>query len=69
MIIKHPSDNKEHFICPNTACDVNPDKKISTFYSYRHAIDFGWVPTKDTKYSETGEPIFVCPNCCKRKEL
>lgn len=67
MIIKHTPGNAEHFICSCTPCAVSPDEEIPTFYSYLHAIDSGWIPTKDIKYSETGEPVWVCPRC-KEKE-
>lgn len=64
MIIKHDSGNSEHFICPCVNCNViDIEAAIPVFYSYGHAIAEGWVATKDPMYSETEDPVFVCPGC------
>lgn len=64
MIVKHGSENLEHFICPCLDCKPDPDEEMPVFYSYQHAIDFGWIKTKECKYCEPGKQfVFVCPQC------
>ena len=64
MTIKHGSENIEHFICPCTDCNADPEKAIPVFYSYEHAIEAGWVATREEKYCEPGKSmVFVCPEC------
>lgn len=68
MIILHNSENIEHFICPCTDCIVDPKTEIPTFYSYEHAIEAGWVATREEKYCEPGaDMVFVCPKCSKEQ--
>ena len=69
MIIEHDSGNREHFICPCMNCEVeNPNNPIPVFYSYKHAIDSGWVHTWNILYCDPDrdEAVWVCPSCYKK---
>lgn len=65
MIIKDSFGNCEHFVCQCSNCECkNPDEPIPIFYSFVHAIDNGWILTKDKKYCPPEkDSIFVCPEC------
>jgi len=53
--------------CSDCVCE-NPNEPIPTYYSYKHAVDSGWVFTHDIKYCEPGSlgPAAVCPTCYER---
>ena len=69
MIIKHDSRSSGHFMCVVANCETgDPDETIPTFYSYKDAIDSGWVWTNEAKYRLAHEPfpVWVCKNCYGR---
>ena len=39
------------------------DAVIPVFYSEKEARESGWRQMKTRTYSETGKPVWVCPDC------
>ena len=70
MIIEYDSGMVEHFICPCVNCKAILEENIPTFFSYKHALDSGWVYTKETKYCDPDNcgGVWVCPACYKNNK-
>ena len=66
MIVEHGFSSFDHIICICIDCEAkNPNKSIPTFYSFKYAIDSGWVHTKEIKYCDPDNwgGVWVCPSC------
>lgn len=67
MIINHDNGKSSHHQCPGNKCDPDMTSAMPNFFSFRHAVNEGWVYTKDPRFTDltTVRAVWVCPNCIK----
>lgn len=71
FVIHFDNGRIEHFICPCCHFSVDdltePEKEITTYYSYRHTEANGWRYTKNIKYCPPKLKLgaWICPDCLK----
>jgi hypothetical protein len=68
MVIQYDNGTKTQYVCPACKIDylggnIQRDKVIPTFYSAKHAYDEGWRKTTHHRFSQNGQPVWVCPDC------
>jgi hypothetical protein len=65
FIVNFDNGKSVHNICVRKNCKPDPESKIPEFYSYKHALNAGWVAIRDFKFDATS--VWVCPDCWSKE--